>query len=76
MFYNDVLYLHLSFTGTIHLNIIFILFVLFQLRYCQSGPECPLGEFPLIYWACFKKNVFIFFLIHRITYMCVKLLCD
>ncbi len=27
MFYNDVLYLHLSFTGTIHLNIIYLFII-------------------------------------------------
>ncbi len=71
MFYNDVLYLHLSFTGIIHLNIIFILFVLFQLRFCQSGPECPSGEFPLIYLACFKKKcIYIFLNAQNNVYVC------
>ncbi len=71
MFYNDVLYLHLSFTGIIHLNIIYLLFLLFQLRYCQSGPECPSGEFPLIYWACLKNNnLYMFLNTQNNVYVC------
>ncbi len=59
MFYNDVLYLHLSFTGIIHLNIIYLLFLLFQLRHCQSGPECPSGEFPAHILGLLLKKIYL-----------------
>ncbi len=55
MFYNDVLYLHLSFTGIIHLNIIYLFII--SASILSVRPGVSIGRIPAhLLGLLLKKN--------------------